>query len=132
MHKRANLEGKNFDDLPEARRWQVRGQSTRTHGEDLEAGNIANQESVAKHISSSTNDTGPGSNEGITVLEIDKEKEEKSASTLIMQSEEIVVLDRIGHGIENGAANETTFLLPLRRETVETEALPKPIGLRLR
>lgn len=69
------------------------------------------QDSAADHIPSSTNDSGPSSKEGIPGSELDKEKEEmeKSASTLSMSSEEILVLDRYDdHDTERGAADRTT------------------------
>lgn len=76
----------------------------------MEAGTSASLDSAANHIPSSTNDEGPSSKEGIFGSELDKEKEEmeKSASTLSMSSEEIVVLDRYDHDTEREAANRTT------------------------
>lgn len=57
---------------------------------------------MAGHIPSSKIDAGPGSNEGISGLEIDKEKEvEKCASK---ESN----VDRYDREAENGYANETT------------------------
>lgn len=94
----------------EARRWQARRPITRTSGEDLEARNTTSQESVADHIPSSTNDAGPGSKEGNSGPELDKEKDEaeKRASTLSMSSGEIVILDRFDHDIGERPANETS------------------------
>lgn len=114
MHKQAKLEGKDFDDLPEARRWQARRPIARTRGEDLEVGNTTSQESVADQIPSSTSDAGSGSQEGNSGPELDKEKDEaeKRASTLSMSSGEIVVLDRWDHDIGERAANETTSPAP--------------------
>lgn len=114
MHKQAKLEGKDFDDLPEARRWQARRPIARTRGEDLEVANTTSQESVADQIPSSTSDAGPGSQEGNSGPELDKEKDEaeKRVSTLSMSSGEIVVLDRWDHDIGERAANETTSPAP--------------------
>lgn len=69
---------------------------------------------MADHIPSSTNDAGPGSKEGNSGPELDKEKDEveKRASTLSMSSGEIVVLDRCDHDIGERAANETTSPAP--------------------
>lgn len=69
---------------------------------------------MADHIPSSTNDAGPGSKEGNSGPELDKEKDEaeKRASTLSMSSREIVVLDRCDYDIGERAASETTSPAP--------------------